>query len=313
MLQSRVPPRFSTGYRYEVTGVDSPDPLPNPARALAGKGAVLMRTLHVTADRFLGRRANGEFMKAAGLVRSRLELPEGRSEFYALVDLFYSRCVRTLFPPSRRVRTLLERFEPMLGDGIRVGVHLRMGEGHSDWTDSRPFLTPQRVDDGIVQITDFIAKQRKKRGNVPVKIFLSTDSSEMERKVRHAFPGMVVTTQGFRRSHVGGVRAARYNEDSIMKAILDVMLLGKCDFLFLTKRSGFSKIGLYYAEENTSFRLLSSVCHKHLWSSFCAMAQLPHSLSRMDDDYQQQQDEMCALEAIYAENFVKCVLLCSRP
>lgn len=266
-----MPPRFSENYRYEVTGVDKPDPLPNPARSLAGKGAVLMRTLHVTADRFLGRRVNGEFLKSAGLVRSRLEIPEKRAEFYALVDLFYSRCVRTLFPPNRRVRALLEKFEPMLGDGIRIGVHLRMGEGHSDWTDSRPFLTEKRVENGLVLITSFIEKQRKKHGNVPVKIFLSTDSSEMERKMQRAFPGMIVTTKGFRRSHVGGVRATRYNEDSIMKAILDVMLLGKCDYLFLTTRSGFSKIGLYYAEENTSFRLLFSVCHKHLWSAFCAI------------------------------------------
>ena len=53
-----------------------------------------------------------------------------------------------------------------------------------------------------------------------------------------------------------------------MKAVLDVMLLGKCDVLYLTTRSGFSKIGLYYAEENTPFRLLFSVCHKH---AFCAI------------------------------------------
>ena len=267
-VQKHVPPRFSENYRYEVTGVDRPDPLPNPARSLAGKGAVLMRTLHVTADRFLGRRVNGNFMKAAGLVRSRMELPGDRAEFYALVDLFYGRCVRTLFPPSRRVRKLLQRFEPMLGNGIRVGVHLRMGQGHSDWTDSRPFLTEKRVVQGMAMIADFIARQQKKHKNVPVKIFLSTDSSEMEYRLRQAFPGMVVTTKGFQRSHVGGVRATHYNDDSIMKAVLDVMLLGKCDVLYLTTRSGFSKIGLYYAEENTPFRLLFSVCHKH---AFCAI------------------------------------------
>lgn len=227
-----------------------------------------MRTLHVTADRFLGRRVNGNFMKAAGLVRSRMELPGDRAEFYALVDLYYGRCVRTLFPPSRRVRKLLQRFEPMLGNGIRVGVHLRMGQGHSDWTDSRPFLTEKRVVQGMAMIADFIARQQKKHKNVPVKIFLSTDSSEMEYRMRQAFQGMVVTTKGFQRSHVGGVRATHYNDDSIMKAVLDVMLLGKCDVLYLTTRSGFSKIGLYYAEENTPFRLLFSVCHKH---AFCAI------------------------------------------
>lgn len=78
--------------------------------------------------------------------------------------------------------------------------------------------------------------------------------------MRKKFPGMVVTTKQFKRSHVGGVRATKYTEESVLKAVLDQMLLGKCDFLFLTPRSGFSKMGLYYAEENTPFRFIWRVC-----------------------------------------------------
>lgn len=124
----------------------------------------------------------------------------------------------------------LEKFEAALGDGVRIGVHIRMGQGKSDWTDSRPFLEQKHVDAFIKRLKKFVAQQRRSHKG-GVKIFLSTDSSEEEALMRRSFPGMVVTTEGFRRSHVGGVRAAKVTQEAVMKAVLDQMLLGKCDYL----------------------------------------------------------------------------------
>ena len=256
-IQTHVPPRYNHKYKFVVSGVDENDPLPNPSRSFAGDGAVLMQTLHVTADRFLGRRYNSYFMERIGLLKNRMMMSEDRSQLYATVDLYYNRCVHGLFAPTPFVDTYLKQYEQQLGNGIRIGVHLRMGAGKSDWTDSRQFLTPKRFDTFIGMLKTLIKEQQKKHGSdVPIRIFLSTDSSTMERTMQQMFPELIVTTKGFKRSHVGGVKATKYGSDSILKAVLDVMLLGKCDYLFLTRRSGFSKIGLYYAEENTSFRLI---------------------------------------------------------
>ena len=256
-IQTHVPPRYKHKYKYSVSGVDENDPLPNPSRSFTGDGAVLMQTLHVTADRFLGRRYNSYFMERIGLLKNRMMMSEDRSQLYATVDLYYNRCVHTLFPPTPFLNTYLKQYEQQLGNGIRIGVHLRMGAGKSDWTDSRQFLTTKRFDAFIGMLKTLIKEQQKKHGSdVPIRIFLSTDSSAMERTMQQMFPEVLVSTKGFKRSHVGGVKATKYDSSSILKAVLDVMLLGKCDYLFLTRRSGFSKIGLYYAEENTSFRLI---------------------------------------------------------
>lgn len=58
---------------------------------------------------------------------------------------------------------------------------------------------------------------------------------------------------------------------------------------------GFSKMGLYFAEENTSF--------KYIWLRLLDSPRVTRHFHCMDDNDQQQQDEICALEAIYAENF----------
>ena len=58
---------------------------------------------------------------------------------------------------------------------------------------------------------------------------------------------------------MGGIYDAIFNDDSIQKAVLDQMLLGKCDFLFITMRSGFSRIGLYYTPEGTPYEYICFV------------------------------------------------------
>lgn len=68
------------------------------------------------------------------------------------MDLYYNRCVHGLFAPTPFVDTYLKQYEQQLGNGIRIGVHLRMGAGKSDWTDSRQFLTPKRFDTFIGMI-----------------------------------------------------------------------------------------------------------------------------------------------------------------
>ena len=56
--------------------------------------------------------------------------------------------------------------------------------------------------------------------------------------MQQMFPELIVTTKGFKRSHVGGVKATKYGSDSILKAVLDVMLLGKCDCFLGSRTSG---------------------------------------------------------------------------
>ena len=247
-------------YSLVITGEERPDYLSKLERVRKVRGPIQLNTLHVMADRFFRSGRNNDLLVKTGILRSVFDKSiHDQKQLYRRVDAYYGRCVKTLFQPSEEVTALVRRYERLLGDGIRIGVHIRMGQGKSDWVDSRRFLDQSDVDNLMTKLKELIARYRR-RGNSSVKIFLSTDSSQEEIIMRKKFPGMVVTTKQFKRSHVGGVRATKYTEESVLKAVLDQMLLGKCDFLFLTPRSGFSKMGLYYAEENTPFRFIWRLC-----------------------------------------------------
>lgn len=255
--RTSVPPDYRTNYTLIATGRDKRDPFSNPISRFGVNGPVLITTLHVMADRILHNEPKTSRFVEMGLIKRRSGIPKGRAEFYTLVDVYYNRCVRSLFKPSSFLQELLNSYETQLGQGLRIGVHIRMGQGHSDWKDSRPFLNQNQVGSFIEKLHQFVNNKMKRLQNKnSVKIFLSTDSTQEEKLMRRQFPGMIVTTSTLKRSHVGGIYHARVEEESVLKAVLDVMLLGKCDFLFLTPRSGFSKIGLYFAEEGTPYRYI---------------------------------------------------------
>ena len=226
----------------------------DPVKMMGMEGPVLVTTLHVMADRLFKVSRNVPLYRKFGLIRDKKDLPHSRTELYYLVDVFYSRCIHSLFIPTEQMRSLMKPYLEELGNGIRIGIHIRMGNGHSDWKDSRAFMDQKHVNKFLKKLKQFVKHaQQKAKGKMDVKLFLSTDSSDEELLLKKKYPGMVVTTSGFARSHVGGIYKTKVTEDSVTKAVLDVMLLGECDYLFLTPRSGFSKIGQYFSEEGTPF------------------------------------------------------------
>ena len=255
-VYSSRPPAFNTSWDTILTAVATPDPLSKPVRSLKKYHHILFSTLHVTADRFFKERANRDVMEKMGILSSKLSpAPEGRSELYNMVDFYYGRCIKSLFHPSPQLQPILDHYEKLLGDGLRIGIHIRMGNGMSDWKDSHTFLDHSKVNQLIHRLREMIQSIERKYPELPIHIFLSTDSSTEEEIMKNAFPLYIVTTDGLR-SHVGGIYNSHFDDLSIQKAILDQMLLGKCDLLFLTMRSGFSRIGLYYAPEGTPYKYI---------------------------------------------------------
>lgn len=263
LLRQFAPPFYTEEYKQIALGRGTPDPFANPLRMMGMEGPVLVSTLHVMADRLFKVKDNLQLYRKFGLVREHGDLPHGRTELYYLVDVFYNRCIHSMFHPTERMRALMQPYLDELGDGIRIGIHIRMGNGHADWKDSRAFMDQKHVNRFLGVLKKFVENVKwKAKGQMGVKLFLSTDSSDEEALLRKRFPGMVVTTTGFQRSHVGGIFKAKVTEDAVTKAVLDVLLLGECDYLYLTPRSGFSKIGQYFAEEGTPAVYLWRVCCK---------------------------------------------------
>ena len=243
-----------------ITAMDRPDPLQKALGKLKSYENILFSTLHVTADRVFRNKGNRGIMANLGMITSKSSsAPAGRSELYNMVDVYYNRCIRSLFHPSPRMELLLAKYEAMLGEGVRIGVHIRMGKGMSDWKDSHTFLSHVQIVSLIDRLKTMVHSINARYPGLSVKIFLSTDSTKEEKIMRKALGDLIVTTEGLR-SHVGGIFYTKFDDTSIQKAVLDQMLLGRCDFLFLTMKSGFSRIGLYYAPEGTPYKYIFAVC-----------------------------------------------------
>lgn len=74
--------------------------------------------------------------------------------------------------------------------------------------------------------------------NPTALVFLSTDSRLVETEIARWFPGKVKTSGELPRMHTG----VKTTEAGLMRAYLDVQLLANCDVLFLTKKSGVSRL-----------------------------------------------------------------------
>lgn len=239
-----------------ITAVDKHDPLQKPLSELKNYKNIMVSTMHVTVDRVFRIKNNRGLMLKMGMIPNKLSTaPSGRNELYSMVDLYYNRCIRSLFRPSAKLEPILQKYVEMLGNGVRIGVHIRMGKGMSDWKDSHTFLNHGKVASFMKRLRELIEGIEKNHPDLPVKIFLSTDSSKEEQLMKKEFGDYIVTTEGLR-SHVGGIYFTAFDDISIQKAILDQLLLGQCDILFLTMKSGFSRIGLFYTPEGTPFKYI---------------------------------------------------------
>ena len=115
-----------------------------------------------------------------------------------------------------------------------IGLHCRMGGDLSvlDETSSTSHLTLSKIEDKRGEIS------RLMEGRQNALIFLSTDSRQVEAEIAGWFPGRVRTSGELPRMHTG----VKTTEAGLMRAYLDIQILASCDVLFLTQKSGVSRI-----------------------------------------------------------------------
>ena len=133
------------------------------------------------------------------------------------------------------MRTYLDPFLEVFRSHFMIGLHCRMSGEISaldESSSSTPHLTLSRVEDKREEIASLM------NANPTALIFLSTDSRLVEMEIARWFPGKVKTSGELPRMHTG----IRTTEAGLMRAYLDVQLLASCDVLFLTQRSGISRL-----------------------------------------------------------------------
>ena len=112
-----------------------------------------------------------------------------------------------------------------------IGMHVRMGGNYSTWNDKQIDMSEERV-----------MKQRETidailREHPDARILFSTDTPAMESRFYNMYPGILKTVGDLPRMHSG----VTTSEAGLMRTYLELLLLGQCDVLFLTKRSALSR------------------------------------------------------------------------
>ena len=156
-------------------------------------------------------------------------------------DSWYHICVSNVFEPSEKVITLIRPYLEQMNGKYVIGMHLRMGGKAAKWVDNSKFITTKSV---MFQFATIAKLLHQHRNSV---LFLSTDSDATEKLIRKQFGKVVLMVTDFPQSHVGKKGA---DEGGVIRSLMDLYLLGQCDYLFLTRASGFSRIGLAYNKKN---------------------------------------------------------------
>lgn len=112
-----------------------------------------------------------------------------------------------------------------------IGMHARMGGNYSAWNDKSIEMSEEKVMEKRETIDAIL------HDHPGALILLSTDTPSMERRLYDTYPGVVKTVGDLPRMHSGSMTS----EAGLMRAYLELFLLGQCDTLFLTKRSALSR------------------------------------------------------------------------
>ena len=177
------------------------------------------------------------------------ESPLSDNAFEKLEKTYYTEyalmsAVRLFFNPKPFLQQEISSFLEQWREFHLIGMQIRMGSGGADFRDTHRFLHLSALDRFIHLAEEY----RNSRGysSSQVKWFLSTDSTDVERKLASQFPGRVVTMTAYRRGHSSPEKA---NRDGYYRAVLDVSVLSRCEFMVLTNHSSFGMIARMLAKE----------------------------------------------------------------
>ena len=152
----------------------------------------------------------------------------------SFLDNWYAVCIPSLFRPSPYLKRIITPFKRLFSSHFVVGVHIRSVESYSDWLNENPFLVSKSC---IERMLPQIRKQMEKENSI---LFYTADSDEFLPIFEDAFPNAVVQIDGLSRDHVG----QNPSESAVVRSVVELYLLSLCDYLVVTKGSGFSNVAV---------------------------------------------------------------------
>ena len=145
--------------------------------------------------------------------------------------------LREVMKPQPWVAAIVESVLQGTRDKYRVGFHIRMGNSGSAFKDSHVFLTKPAIW-SFAERGEHVMKAAGRTQKDTVWV-LSTDSNIAEETLRQKYGNMILTASGYHRGHS---KTGAKDPEGFTRAVIDLLLLSRCDYLVLTSHSTFGVI-----------------------------------------------------------------------
>ena len=145
---------------------------------------------------------------------------------------WYRTCFHGLFQPSAFTAEFIEPWVHAFEGHFMVGAHIRLAGNLTTWREKAAALTLSQVEaqfDAMESILD------EKPNSL---LFLATDSPWIEREMEERFGNQLLFVGNLPRTHTGTFT----NEAGLMRSYTELVLLSKCDVLFLSTKSSYSRL-----------------------------------------------------------------------
>lgn len=150
---------------------------------------------------------------------------------------------------EERVENVLRPFR----EKYLIGMQIRMGKGGGTFKDTHTFLESKN----ILQFSQQANLHREKI-NLPLnqtRWVVCTDADQAEDKLREEYGEVIVVSKDFHRGHS---KTGAKDPDGFSRAVIDLLLLSRCDYQILTSHSTFSVIARTMRKEGASFYMMPS-------------------------------------------------------
>ena len=115
-----------------------------------------------------------------------------------------------------------------------IGIHIRMAGNYSLWGDSTEYLSM----DNLIKKMSHIDMELMSHQNA--MIFLATDSILVEQQFVEKYSNRVLMANYLPQTLSG----KKSNEAGLMRMLIELVILGNSNILFLTSQSTFSRVAL---------------------------------------------------------------------
>lgn len=113
-----------------------------------------------------------------------------------------------------------------------VGAHIRLAGNLTTWREKSAAMSFSQVE------AQFGAMKSLLNEKPNSLLFLATDNAWIEKEMMKRFGDRLLFVGNLPRTHTGSFT----NEAGLMRSYTELYLLGKCDVLFLTDRSSYSRL-----------------------------------------------------------------------